>query len=85
MAVAIATLHRKNGFFIIKEGWEYTSLIGVVALCVATLGPGEWSLDHALEIDDNLRGWAGLWISALVGLGSAAALLAVFYRPPEPA
>jgi putative oxidoreductase len=81
MAVAIATLHRKNGFFIVKEGWEYTALIAVVAICVATLGPGEWSLDHALDIDDNLSGWAGFWLATLIGLGSAALLLAVFYRP----
>jgi putative oxidoreductase len=85
MAVAVATLHRKNGFFIVKEGWEYVTLIAITAICVSTLGAGEWSLDHALSIDDNLRGWAGFWISSLVGLGAAGALLAVFYRPPKPA
>jgi putative oxidoreductase len=84
MAVAIATLHRKNGFFIIKEGWEYTSLIAVTAVSVSLLGPGEWSLDDALDIATDLDGWTGFWISAGVGLGAAALLLAVFYRPPAP-
>ena len=27
MTVAIVTVHRKNGFFVIKEGWEYTGSI----------------------------------------------------------
>jgi putative oxidoreductase len=85
MTVAIATLHRKNGFFVLKEGWEYVSLIAITAICVSILGAGEWSIDHALDIDDNLRGWAGFWISTAIGLGSAALLLAVFYRPPKPA
>jgi putative oxidoreductase len=84
MAVAIATLHRKNGFFVLKEGWEYTGLIAVTAVCVSLLGPGEWSLDDALDIATDLDGWTGFWISLGIGLGSAAALLAIFYRPPAP-
>jgi putative oxidoreductase len=51
---------------------------------VSLLGPGEWSLDHALDIADNLDGWTGFWISLGVGVGAAAALLAGFYRPPAP-
>jgi putative oxidoreductase len=85
MTVAIATVHRKNGFFIIKEGWEYTSLIAVVALLIATTGPMKYSLDRAFDIDDDLSGWFGFWLSLLLGLGASAALLAVFYRPPKTA
>ena len=83
MTVAIVTVHRLNGFFIIKEGWEYTGLIAVTAVCVSLLGPGEWSLDHAFDIADDLDGWTGFWISLAGGVGAAAALLAVFYRPPK--
>jgi putative oxidoreductase len=54
MTVAIWTVHRKNGFFIIKEGWEYVFLIALVALFVATSGPLKYSLDHAFNIDDDL-------------------------------
>ena len=83
MTVAIGTWHRKNGFFIIKEGWEYVFLIALVALFVATLGPLKYSLDHAFGIDDNLSGTFGFWLALLLGLGASHALLAVFYRPTK--
>jgi putative oxidoreductase len=80
--VAFWLIHRHNGFFIIKEGWEYVTVLMVVAVCVGMIGPGEWSLDHAFGIDDNLSGWTGLAIGAGLGLAAAIATLAVFYRPP---
>ena len=46
MVVAGWTVHRSNGFFIIKEGWEYVFILAVMALVSATLGPGAWSLDE---------------------------------------
>ena len=79
MVVAGWTSHRDNGFFIIKEGWEYVFIIATVAIAVATVGPGEWSIDNAIGLD--LNGVAGLAISAGGGLASALALLGVFYRP----
>lgn len=85
MAVAAYTVHLKQGFFIIKEGWEYTFVLAVVAVTIAMLGPGEWSLDHAIGIDTDLDGYVGLAISAGGGLVAAAALLAVFFRPPASA
>jgi putative oxidoreductase len=83
MTVAIWTVHRKNGFFIIKEGWEYVFLIALVALFVATSGPLKYSLDHAFNIDDDLSGTFGFWLALLLGLGASHALLAVFYRPTK--
>ena len=83
MTVAIWTVHRKNGFFIIKEGWEYTFLIAVVALLIATIGPLKYSLDRVFDIDDDLSGTFGFWVALLVGLGASHAMLAVFYRPPK--
>ena len=83
MTVAIWTVHRKNGFFIIKEGWEYTFLIAVAAMLIATIGPLRFSLDHALGIQHNLNGTFGFWFSLLVGLGASHVLLAVFYRPAK--
>ena len=82
MAVAGWTVHRINGFFILKQGWEYVFLIAVVAVAIATLGPGDWSLDHALGIDQNLDGTVGLLFSAVGGVAAAVGLLAVFFRPP---
>lgn len=85
MLVALVTNHLKNGFFIFRpgEGYEYVLTLTVVATCLAMLGPGEWSLDEALDIGD-LAGWRGLWIVLVGGAGGAAALLAVFWRPRKP-
>src|SRR3954466_15591459 len=70
MTVAIGTWHRKNGFFIIKEGWEYVALIIVACITVSTIGPGEWSIDNALDIADNLDSWTGFILSSAVGIGA---------------
>lgn len=81
MVVAAWTVHRGNGFFIVAEGWEYTFIVGLMALLVAGLGPGRWSLDWALGIVDDLNGWVGLTIALVLGIGGGAAQLALFYRP----
>lgn len=82
MVVAIGTYHRKNGFFITKEGWEYTALICVACITIATLGPGEWSVDNGLDLVEDLSGWTGFAIATIVGIGAGLATMAVFYRPP---
>ncbi|MFP3900833.1 MAG: DoxX family protein [Acidimicrobiia bacterium] len=83
MVVAWIINHRGNGFFIFRpgEGWEYVMTLTFVALAIGILGPGEWSLDEALGIRDDLRGTTGLLVTALAGGGGAAALLAAFWRP----
>ena len=40
MLVAAWTVHRHNGFFIVKEGWEYNLVLAAAAVAVATLGAG---------------------------------------------
>ena len=85
MVVAAWTVHRQNGFMIVREGWEYTFVLAVVAACVATLGPMEWSVDNALGIDDDLDGYVGLAIGAGGGVLAGVMQLLVFYRPPKPA
>jgi putative oxidoreductase len=82
MTVAALTDHRGKGFFILKQGWEYVFVLAVVAVTIAILGPLEWSVDHAVGIDDDLDGYVGLAISAGGGVVAALVLLAVFYRPP---
>ena len=81
MVVAGWTVHRSNGFVILKEGWEYVFVLAIAALVVATLGPGEWSLDEALGIADDLAGWSGFWLALIFGVGGAVLQLAVFWRP----
>ncbi len=84
MTVAAVTVHLDNGFFILGEGWEYVFVLGIVAISIALLGPGGWSIDAALGIDDDLDGFVGLGIAAGGGLAAAAGLLAMCFRPPTP-
>lgn len=83
MLVAAWTVHRHNGFFIVKEGWEYNLVLAVAAVAVATVGPGKFSLDYVI-FGDRLwfPGWHGLLISVVLGLAGAVGQLAIFYRPP---
>ena len=50
MVVAIVTVHWKIGYFVFRpgQGIEYCLTIAIVAAVVGALGPGRWSLDHAL-------------------------------------
>ncbi len=81
MVVAGWTSHRDNGFFIIKEGWEYVFVLAIVAIAVATVGPGEISIDNAIGFD--LNGWAGLAISAVGGVVAGVTQMALFYKPDK--
>lgn len=84
MIVAGWTVHRKEGFFIVKSGWEYNMILAVAAVGVAMLGPGTYSLDHAFGLDDTLSGWLGLAVSAGLGILGGVGLLVAVYRPPAP-
>jgi putative oxidoreductase len=82
MLVAAWTVHRSNGFFIVKEGWEYNLVLAVSAVVVATVGAGRLSLDWLIFGHNWLDGWAGLLLSVLLGLAGAIGQLLIFYRPP---
>lgn len=82
MLVAAWTVHRANGFFIVKEGWEYNLVLAVTAIVVATLGAGKYSLDYLVFGKNWMDGWYGLLISAVLGLAGAIGQLLIFYRPP---
>lgn len=83
MATAFMTVHRFNGFFIFKEGYEYVLLVTAALTVLAMLGPGRWSVDHALGLERS--GW--VWGVGVLVLGSAgtAALLITSWRPAPPA
>lgn len=79
MTVAALTDHRGKGYFIFKGGAEYVVLVAIVAVALAVVGPGRWSLDSALGLDLAGIGWG---IIALVGgVLAAAGLLVTFHRP----
>ncbi len=95
MTVAYWTVHRPAGFFITAfmkddidvEGYEYVALLAVAALALAVSGPGEFSLDHIIELSgvtlaEYFDGRAGLALAAL-GVGTAALQLAIFWRPEQ--
>ncbi len=86
MLVAAWTVHRNNGFFIVKEGWEYNLVLAVAAVAIATIGAGKYSLDYALfggtGFYSLLHGWGGFLIAAGLGLLGGIGQLAIFYRPP---
>ena len=81
MAVATLTDHRGKGYFVFKGGWEYTVLVAIVAIGLASTGPGEWSLDHVLGLD--LAGWPWAVVAGVGGSLAAVALLAAARRPVE--
>jgi len=85
MTVAWIINHRKNGFFIFRpgEGYEYVMTLLACGVAIATIGPGRWSLDHALGIDDDLWGTTGLLIAVVAGGGGALLLLAACWRPSD--
>ena len=88
MLVAFMTNHRQNGFFLTsaKEGYEYVVTVAVLAIAIATFGAGEWSLDHAIDASPFvLEPKEALAAAAIVGIGGAAAFLAIFWRPPKKA
>ena len=70
MVNAVALVHFKNGFWSGKGGYEFNLVLLSVAVGVAATGPGRFSVDRALEWDDNL---SGLWWAVGV-LGTAAVL-----------
>jgi putative oxidoreductase len=82
MLVAAWTVHRPNGFFIVKEGWEYNLVLALSAVAVATVGAGRFSLDYAIFGHDWCAGWTGLLMSVVLGLAGGIGQLVIFYRPP---
>lgn len=84
MVTAFVTVHRANGFFIFRDGYEYVLVVAVALAAVAVLGGGGWSLDAALEVDDDLAGAAVGAAAVAAGVLGSLGMLAVCWRPPQP-
>lgn len=68
MLVAGLGVHRSGGFFAYKGGYEYTLVLGAVALALAFTGPGALSLDRAVGIDASGAAWgATALVAGLLG------------------
>jgi putative oxidoreductase len=81
MVVAGITAHRRNGFFVFKDGYEYVLMISVVCAVIGLLGPGTASVDRLLGIDEALAGVVGLALTVGLGVLGAVVLLAATWRP----
>ncbi len=64
MTLAIAIVHWRHGPWVAEGGWEYNAVLIAVAFAVTAIGPGKYSLDHALEWDLAGADWA------LIALGA---------------
>ena len=74
MVAAIVTVHARNGIWVTRNGFEYNLVLAAGAFLLSGVGPGLWSLDHALGLSLSGTGWA---LGALVAglLGGAAAVI----------
>lgn len=87
MTVAFWTVHRFAGFWVTArpdEGWEYVFVLTVAAFALAILGPGEISVDSALDIVSTFNGWVGAALG-VAGIALAFVQMATFWRPSEAA
>ncbi|MBV8304092.1 MAG: DoxX family protein [Acidimicrobiia bacterium] len=85
MLVALVTNHRDKGFFVTArptEGWEYVGTLAVLSVALGTVGPGRWSLDHAIGLTFPFEPDKALLAAAVVGIGGTLVYLATFWRPP---
>jgi len=83
MLVAGVSAHLKNGFFLMKGGYEYTLVLGFAGLSVAFTGPGRFSVDALLGLDLGGLHWGLLALAASVVAGGIQ--LAARRRPaPAP-
>jgi putative oxidoreductase len=70
MLNAIAIVHRPKGFWNSNGGYEFPLTLLTVAVALAAIGPGRFSVDRAIGWDDNI---SGLWWG--VGVLGAALVL----------
>jgi putative oxidoreductase len=81
MLVAGYTVHRANGFFSVRSGWEYNLLLAVIGAAVGITGAGRYSLDHGLGLEQVFSGFPGALIAVGGGLLAGIGQLVLFYRP----
>ena len=83
MSVAYMSVHRPNGYFVVKEGWEYVGFISAACLAASALGGGRLSVDRLLGLHTVGTPVTRAAVTAAVGVAGAAAQLAMFWRSPR--
>lgn len=71
MAGAVVAVHGRNGLWNTNGGSEYNLVLGAIALALALIGPGRWSVDHV--IGWRLFGWR--WAAAAIVVTLVAAVI----------
>lgn len=75
MLNAIATVHWRKGFWVMKGGYEFNLLILGASVSLAATGPGRFSLDALIGWADNISGlWWGVTVAGLSALVAALTL-----------
>ena len=83
MVVAIETVHRKNGYFMAKNGFELNAMYLLLAFLLATEGYGSVSLDAVTGWDEKTGPALG-WLAIAGGVATGFAILAGRQKPqPE--
>jgi putative oxidoreductase len=72
MLNAIGAVHWTKGFWNSNGGYEFPLTLATVAVAVAAIGPGRFSVDRAIGWDDNI---SGVWWGA--GVLAAAAVISL--------
>lgn len=72
MTVAILTVHAKNGPWVTDSGYEYNLVLMAAAFVIAA-GPGAWSIDRAIGLDEvhgSAFALGALGLGILGGIGA---------------
>ena len=85
MTVAIITVHAAKGPWSTDGGYEYSAVLIAVAVALAGVGSGKWSLDHALGLHLSGTEWAigAIVVGVIGGIGAVGAGRAG-HREPRP-
>lgn len=83
MATAIRTVHGSKGPWVTDGGYEYNLVLIAAMLALADVGPGDFSLDHALGIE--VKGPLIAAAAAVGGIATATLLTRPSSEPIVPA
>lgn len=82
MAVAVETVHRPKGYFSQNGGYEMNTMYALIALLLATNGPGRISVDSLFGLNRRLRAVHG-WLALAGGIAGAAMILGKRETPQQ--
>jgi putative oxidoreductase len=73
VTAAVIAVHYPKGLWSTDGGYEYNLVLASAAFALASIGPGAWSLDHALSLY-----WHGvLWAVGALLVGAVGGIAAV--------